>query len=75
VEHSASGILQGHAYGVEALREIAGRRLLRLRNPWGRGEWSGAWSDGSAEWTEELQTILDYDFADDGTFWMEVAYA
>ena len=114
---SHQGILFAHAYGLEKLAEVAGRRLLRLRNPWGRGEWSGAWGDESAEWTSELLlqvqteqactqrittplppslppslplslpyslltcstalycllcTQLEYEFADDGTFWMEL---
>ncbi|KAL1526665.1 hypothetical protein AB1Y20_015369 [Prymnesium parvum] len=67
-----NGLLRGHAYGLEQLKEVAGRRLLRLRNPWGRGEWNGPWSDGAEEWTDELQALLDYDFDDDGTFWMEL---
>ena len=27
-------------------------RLVKLRNPWGRFEWSGKFADGSAEWTK-----------------------
>ena len=69
---SHCGILFAHAYGLEKVAEVAGRRLLRLRNPWGRGEWSGAWSDEASEWTPELLAMLDYEFADDGTFWMEI---
>ena len=63
---SARGILRGHAYGVERLAEVGGRRLLRLRNPWGFGEWNGAWSDGSREWSAELLLRLEYEFEDDG---------
>jgi len=30
-------------------------RLVELRNPWGSGEWTGAYSDNSPEWTPELK--------------------
>lgn len=48
----------------------------KSRNPWGKrawtgvGEWNGAWSDGSKEWTPYWMKKLDYRFGDDGLFWM-----
>jgi len=45
------GLVPGHAYTVIGLKEVdtpEGKiKLINLRNPWGNGEWSGAWSDGS----------------------------
>ena len=38
------GIVEKHAYSVSRAVEVNGKRLLRLKNPWGRGEWTGAWS-------------------------------
>jgi len=29
-------------------------KLVKLRNPWGGGEWKGDWSDESYLWTKEL---------------------
>lgn len=46
------------------------------RNPWGEranasmGEWNGAWSDGSKEWTPYWMEKLNHRFGDDGLFWM-----
>jgi calpain family cysteine protease len=46
------------------------------RNPWGSrggdavGEWDGAWSDGSKEWTPYWMNKLGHSFDDDGVFWM-----
>lgn len=49
-------------------------RLVKVRNPWGRGEWSGRWADGSAEWRTEhgarAARELAYTPEEDGTFFV-----
>lgn len=50
-----------------------GTRLVQLRNPWGKtkkGIWEGAWSDGSKEWTTEVQEELGHNFGGDSVFWI-----
>jgi len=64
------GISEGHAYSIMDAREVRGQRLLKLRNPWGRKEWTGRWSDGSSEWTPEWMQLLDHQFGNDGIFWI-----
>ena len=53
------GLVKGHAYGITAVKNIAlegssglfsfwnknKMPMVRLRNPWGQGEWKGAFSD------------------------------
>ncbi|KAF2258690.1 cysteine proteinase [Lojkania enalia] len=75
------GLALSHAYSVikaveEEDEEGKKHRLVLIRNPWGErirgeiGEWNGAWSDGSKEWTPYWMKKLDYRFGDDGLFWM-----
>lgn len=64
------GIVELHAYSVLKAREIDGIRLVLLKNPWGKHEWKGAWSDGSKEWTAEWLQKLGHKFGDDGSFWI-----
>lgn len=47
-------------------------RLVRIRNPWGKKEWKGAWSVHSEQWTKSLRDKLGSEAyaKDDGTFWM-----
>ncbi|KAK3951716.1 hypothetical protein QBC32DRAFT_324970 [Pseudoneurospora amorphoporcata] len=64
------GIMEQHAYSVMKAVDIDGERLLLLKNPWGKGEWTGPWSDGSKEWTPEWLQKLGHRFGDDGAFWI-----
>ncbi len=72
-EHdNGRGLLTGHAYGIISCR-VTRRdrvRLLQIFNPWGMKEWTGAWSDGSPEWTPELIEELNQSDEDDGMFWI-----
>ncbi|KAG5277918.1 hypothetical protein AALO_G00092840 [Alosa alosa] len=69
-------LVKGHAYSVTGLKQVDYRgrmeRLIRIRNPWGQVEWTGAWSDNSSEWEsidpadrEDMHSRME-----DGEFWM-----
>lgn len=48
------GLVRGHAYGITAVRKVrllqtggmARLFMVRMRNPWGTTDWTGAWSQG-----------------------------
>jgi hypothetical protein len=55
------------------VKEIGDFRLLCLRNPWGKFEWGGDWSDHSSLWDEypEVKDFCKPILEDgDGQFWM-----
>ena len=53
-DESENGLIYGHSYSItkvcQAQTELGEISLIRLRNPWGKDEWKGAWSDSSKEW-------------------------
>ena len=58
--------MPGHCYSIVNLVKVKHKdgeghfRLVRLRNPWGDQEWTGAWSDGSAEFPDgDAKKIAD----------------
>jgi len=77
----SNGLVQGHAYTVTGAKtavialsgEVISVELIRLRNPWGKGEWNGSWSDGSIEWqllTNDERKRVGITVEQDGEFWM-----
>jgi len=73
-----AGLVEGHAYALLRVVSLSGDgpdgddlRLVKLRNPWGQGEWLGPYSDGSSQMTSALAEKLDHENTDDGSFWME----
>lgn len=75
---SYSGVVQGHAYTVlnATYIKIGGSmaRIMQLRNPWGKGEFKGQWSDGDSAWDavdeSEKERVGYHPDVDDGIFFM-----
>ena len=77
-DKSASGVVQGHAYTLlnATVLNFQGRqiRLVQLRNPWGKGEFTGEWSDDDPRWNSvdprERQRVGFKKDKNDGIFFM-----
>lgn len=72
---SSEGVISGHAYSLISIHEFQHNgeqvKLLKLRNPWGSGEWQGDWSDKSELWTPALRKKLGCVEDDDGAFFIK----
>lgn len=71
------GLVPGHAYTLISAHKFTDAegdviKLIKLRNPWGSGEWNGDWSDNSTCWTDELKKQFNLTTADDGVFYMDI---
>ena len=77
-ESSSSGVVQGHAYTLLKVDVLNCQgqqiKLVQLRNPWGKGEFKGAWSDYDQNWNyvdqRERQRIGFNPNKDDGIFFI-----
>eukprot|EP00448_Togula_jolla_P041964 CAMPEP_0170625318 /NCGR_PEP_ID=MMETSP0224-20130122/30694_1 /TAXON_ID=285029 /ORGANISM="Togula jolla, Strain CCCM 725" /LENGTH=457 /DNA_ID=CAMNT_0010951883 /DNA_START=121 /DNA_END=1495 /DNA_ORIENTATION=- len=76
-----SGLHTGHAYSILAVQKVDTStfgmggdvfRMVKIRNPWGTGEWKGDWADDSDLWTKhpKVKKALAFEASDDGAFWM-----
>ncbi|XP_075060466.1 calpain-14 [Mixophyes fleayi] len=73
-----NGLVAGHAYTVTGIRKVTCKsgteNLVRLRNPWGKIEWKGNWSDSSSKWDQLClkERLLLRKTREDGEFWMSI---
>ncbi|KAI5106659.1 hypothetical protein C0J45_4356, partial [Silurus meridionalis] len=73
-----NGIVEGHAYTISGVTKVKVQnkvvKLVRLLNPWGKGEWKGDWSDKSPLWKQvskqDRETWLED--KNNGEFWMSM---
>jgi len=66
-----AGLVPGHAYSIIRCIEVQGNQLMNIRNPWGKFEWGGDWSDTCDLWTKEIIDEVKPIFDEtDGSFWM-----
>ncbi|VDI35633.1 calpain, invertebrate [Mytilus galloprovincialis] len=66
------GLVGGHAYSINGAFIVGEAKLLRLRNPWGNGEWNGPWSDRSPKWKTAPLDCVPHPSKDDGEFYMDI---
>ena len=53
---SHHNMVPGHAYGTIGAVELKGgahdgKKLIKMRNPWGNNLYDGPWSEKAPEWT------------------------
>ncbi|XP_063300152.1 calpain-2 catalytic subunit-like [Pelobates fuscus] len=74
--HLGNGLVESHSYSIVGTAQVHFRNqlvnLIHIWNPWGYGEWTGAWSDMCPFWKEvpeaESQSLLVK--REDGMFYM-----
>ena len=60
-ESERTGLVSTHAYALLDVREVQGKKLFLLKNPWSHMRWKGHFSERDTKnWTPALKTALSY---------------
>ena len=68
-------MVDAHAYSLIAAKVVQldngqSERLIQIRNPWGKKEWQGDWSDKSSKWSASTKQQVNFVDKNDGCFWI-----
>ncbi|KAB7494544.1 Calpain-7 [Armadillidium nasatum] len=72
-----AGLVSTHAYAMLDIKEVKGKRLFLLKNPWSHLRWKGNFSElDKVNWTPEMCKALNFDpqsaqMFDNGVFWID----
>lgn len=65
------GLVDSHAYSLLELKNIDGEWIFRIKNPWGKFEWNGKYSDkDDSERSKHVHEIMNLTQKEDGQFLM-----
>ncbi|XP_054712227.1 LOW QUALITY PROTEIN: calpain-7-like [Uloborus diversus] len=76
-EADRAGLVPTHAYALLDIKEVLGKKLCLLKNPWSHLRWKGRFSEHDTKnWTPQLKDALKYDprnaqMFDNGVFWID----
>lgn len=76
-EATELGLVPTHAYAVIDIKNVMGKRLMQVKNPWSHKRWRGPYSHLDTNvWTDQLKSMLNFDpdiaeKNDDGIFWID----
>jgi hypothetical protein len=55
------GLVDNHAYTILGAKVYNGEKLVHIRNPWGKENYTGEWSDKDvSKWTSAAKSALDH---------------
>lgn len=71
--HEHANLVTGHAYTLLGIQELKKggkvvQQLIKLRNPWGKENYTGPWNDNDTKWTADYKKQAGLTIADDGIF-------
>ena len=67
------GLAKGHAYTVMSTKKLTnGKRLVKIRNPWGIEGYKGSYSDNSPLWDPQSKKEAGMETKNDGIFFVDI---